>query len=422
MLTRRALLGYGAAPLLFSRGASAQSPTAHPAIAALPNRRAEAKPIAASERVSRCAQARRLMAEQKLNAICLSGGSSLYYFTGIHWHDSERLLSFVLPRDGASFYVSPAFEEERVREQLAQAPNGGHSRVYTWQEDADPYQRVAQGLRDSKVSAGRIGIEERMPFAFSDGIAKASPALQLVSATVVTAGCRVRKSPAELALLQLANDVTLQAYQAVWRSLRAGMTNRDAGALVDQAYHALGFPGEASVQVGEYSALPHGSVNPQTIREGSLLMMDDGCSVEGYQSDITRTFVLGKATSRMNQVFDVVQRAQRAALATARPGASCGSVDDAARKVITDAGFGPDYRTFLHRVGHGIGLDGHEWPYLVRGNRLPLAPGMTFSDEPGVYLRGEFGVRLEDCMYITEEGGKLFTPPSLSLEQPFPTA
>jgi Xaa-Pro dipeptidase len=197
------------------------------------------------------------------------------------------------------------------------------------------------------------------------------------------------------------------------------MTQNEVSGLVDAGYRQIGFDGGATVQVGEYSALPHGSRTPQIIREGTILMMDDGCTVDGYKSDITRTYVLGKPTDKMKQVFDIVHRAQSAALRTAKPGVPCEAVDAAARKVISDAGYGPDYKYFAHRVGHGIGMDGHEWPYLVRGNTLPLAPNMTFSDEPGIYIPGEFGVRLEDDMHITADGAELLTPQSDSLEQPF---
>ena len=219
--------------------------------------------------------------------------------------------------------------------------------------------------------------------------------------------------------MQLANQVTLAAYEAVYRAIKDGMTQSQVEDLVAAAYRQLGFPGEASVEVGEYSALPHGSATPQVIREGSIIMVDDGCTVEGYQSDITRTFVLGKASDKMKKVFDIVHRAQSAGLAAARPDVECGDVDAAARKVIVDAGFGPDYKFFTHRLGHGIGMDGHEWPYLVRGNATKLQANMTFSDEPGIYIRGEFGVRLEDDMHITENGAELFTPQSASLEEPF---
>jgi Xaa-Pro dipeptidase len=200
------------------------------------------------------------------------------------------------------------------------------------------------------------------------------------------------------------------------------MTQQDFGWLVQEAHAQLGFPGSASVQVGEYSALPHGSITPQVIREGTILLIDGGCRVEGYESDISRTFVIGKPTDKMKKVFDIVHAAQSAALAKARPGVACGDVDAAARKVIVDAGYGPDYKYFTHRVGHGLGMDGHEWPYLVKGNKLPLQANMTFSDEPGIYITGEFGVRLEDDMHITENGAELLTPQSPSLEQPFAKA
>ena len=227
------------------------------------------------------------------------------------------------------------------------------------------------------------------------------------------------KSPHELALMRLASKVTLMAYEATYRSMKPGMTQHDVEDLVEGAHSQLGFDGSADAQVGEFSAFPHGSVTPQAIREGTIVLIDGGCKVEGYASDITRTFVLGKASDKMRQVFEIVHRAQSAALAAAKPGAECGSVDAAARKVIVDSGYGPDYKFFKHRVGHGMGMDGHEWPYLVRGNATKLQPNMTFSDEPGVYIRGEFGVRLEDDMYITENGADLSTPQSLSLENPF---
>ena len=213
--------------------------------------------------------------------------------------------------------------------------------------------------------------------------------------------------------------MTLKAYEAAYRALKEGMTQNDFARLVSSAHARLGFAGGAGVQVGEYSALPHGSITPQVVKEGTILLIDGGCNVEGYQSDISRTFVLGKATDKMKQVFDIERKAQDAALAAAKPGVACEAVDAAARKVIVDAGYGPDYKYFTHRVGHGMGMDGHEWPYLVRGNTTPLRPGMTFSDEPGIYMRGEFGVRLEDDMVITEDGARLFTPQSNSLEKPF---
>ncbi|HEV2988420.1 MAG TPA: Xaa-Pro peptidase family protein [Candidatus Angelobacter sp.] len=392
-------------------------------ISKLKSRRSEATPITTAEREQRQEKARQLMAENKLDAIVLTGGTSLVYFSNIRWFMSERLFAMILPVKGAPFYVCPAFEEDRAKEQIASGPGGTNPELRLWQEDESPYQRVAEGLRDRGIASGTVGIEETVRFVFSDGIGKVAPALKAVSATPVTAGCRMIKSSHELQIMTLANQVTLAAYEAAYRSLKEGMTQHDFANLVEAAHSQLGFRGSAGVQVGENSALPHGSVKPQVVREGTILLIDGGCTVEGYESDISRTFVLGKPSQqnkdKMRNVFDIVHRAQQAALAAARPGVQCQEVDAAARKVITDAGYGPDYKHFTHRVGHGIGMDGHEWPYLVRGNTLPIAANMTFSDEPGIYIRGEFGIRLEDDMHITEKGAELFTPQSPSLDDPF---
>jgi Xaa-Pro dipeptidase len=428
MISRRRFLGAGSiagiaaasSPLVAATAAEKPDDSSlPPSLALLKSRKSEAAPITREERHDRQERARKLMSENALDAIVLMEGTSLRYFTGIHWWGGERLFALVLPVKGSAFYVCPAFEEGRAREQLSGAPDGEQPDVRTWQEDESPYQRVAQGLKERGMASGKLGIEETVRFFFADGIAKAAPHATLAIATPVTAGCRMIKSAHELAQMRLACQVTLAAYEAVYHALREGMTRQQVEDLITAAYGQLGFPGEASVQVGEYSALPHGSSTPQVIREGSIVMIDDGCTVEGYQSDITRTFVLGKASDKMKQVFDIVHRAQATALAAARPGAECGSVDAAARKVITDAGYGPDYKYFTHRLGHGIGMDGHEWPYLVRGNTTKLQPNMTFSDEPGIYIRGEFGIRLEDDMHITENGAELFTPQSPSLEDPF---
>jgi Xaa-Pro dipeptidase len=394
-------------------------PAEPPSISALVSMQGQATPISAEERRGRVDKARRLMAEHKIDALMLTGGTSMVYFSGIQWGLSERLFSLVIPRTGEPFVVCPAFEEDRAREQFAASPFTGTADVRTWEEHESPYQRVAQGLKDRGISSGRVGVEETVRHVFVDGVARAAPALALVSGTPVTAGCRVVKDNHELALMRLASQVTLKAYEAAWKALKEGMTQRDFGGLIAAAHTKLGYPGGASVQTAEYSALPHGSIQPQVIREGTVILIDGGCAVEGYQSDISRTFVLGKPSDKMKQVFDIEYQAQTAALKAARPGVPCEAVDAAARKVISDAGYGPDYKYFTHRVGHGMGMDGHEWPYLVKGNTLPLAPGMTFSDEPGIYIRGEFGVRLEDDMVITENGAELMTPQSPSLEDPF---
>lgn len=429
MLNRRRFLSTSAAaaalPWLSSTAMRAQEASGAalpPALAALKNRRHEATPITAAEREQRFEHARSLMGKQGIDAIVMIGGTSLVYFTGIRWWNSERLFVCVIPQKGAPFYVSPAFEEDRAREQMRSAPGGADSKVYTWQEDENPYELVARGLKDLGLTSGKLGVEERVTFVFSDGIRKAAPGFEIVSATPITAGCRAVKSPAELKLMQLANDITLSVYEATWKSIHPGITNARVSEWIGAAYQLTGFPGDASCQVDEYSALPHGSIQPQTLKEGSIVLIDDGCNVDGYESDISRTFTIGKPTDKMKHVFDVVHHAQAAALAAARPGVACGSVDAAARKVIDDAGFGPNYAHLTHRVGHGIGMDGHEWPYLVRGNPQLLQAGMCFSDEPGIYLRGEFGVRLEDDMHITEDGAMLFTPQSPSLEEPFARA
>jgi len=389
------------------------------AIAALPTRAAEAKPISIEERAARQEKARQLMRENNLDAILIAQGTSLRYFTGIRWEGGERLFAMLLPAKGEAFYVAPAFEEGRAREQIAKSPAGSNPDVRVWQEDESPYERVAQGLGDRGLASGTIGIEETTKFVFGDSVKKAVASATFTSATPVTAGCRRIKSLHEIDLMRLAAKVTLAAYEATFRSLKPGMTQHDVANMVETAHRKLGFEGGADVQVGEFSAFPHGSVTPQVIRESTIVLMDGGCSAEGYQSDISRTYVLGKSTDKMNQVFEIVHRAQSAALAAAKPGAEAGSVDAAARKVITDAGYGPDYKYFTHRLGHGMGMDGHEWPYLVRGNKTILQPEMTFSDEPGIYIRGEFGIRLEDDMHITENGSELFTPQSPSLENPF---
>jgi Xaa-Pro dipeptidase len=388
-------------------------------IAKLQSRKAEATPISMDEREQRFEKARHLMADNKLDAIMLIGGTSMVYFTNIRWWLSERLFALILPAKGNPFYVCPAFEEDRAREQIATGPGGNNPDLRLWEEDGNPYRRIAEGLKEQGIVSGRLGMEETVRYVYSDGLAKAAPSLNIVSATPVTSGCRMIKTAHELQLMTLANQVTLAAYEAAYLSLKEGMTQNDFGTMVQTAHTRQGFQGGASIQVGENSALPHGSAKPQVIREGTILLMDGGCSVEGYESDISRTVVLGKPTNKMRKNFEIVRRAQQAALAAAKPGAQCQSVDAAARKVISDAGYGPDYKYFTHRLGHGIGMDGHEWPYLVRGNTLALAPGMSFSDEPGIYIRGEFGVRLEDCMHITENGAELFTPQSPSFDDPF---
>ncbi|HEY8226597.1 MAG TPA: M24 family metallopeptidase [Pyrinomonadaceae bacterium] len=373
-------------------------------------------PITLDERRARIEKARRLMREQRIDAIYLEPGSSMLYYTGMRWGTSERMFALVIPARGELAWVCPQFEEERARE-LIKIGND----VRTWEEDESPYQRVAEILRDRGVRTGTVGIEERVRFFLYDGIRHAAPATKYVSATPITAGCRMFKSANELALMQRANDITIAAYKATRDSIREGMTQDEFAGNCSAAMRALGASGGIFVSFGKYTAFPHGSSTPQLLKDGDVVLMDGGCSVDGYQSDITRTFVFGKPTQRQRDIWNLERKSQDAGFAAARVGAPCEAVDAAARKVITDAGFGPGYKVpgLPHRTGHGIGLDGHEWTNFVRGNKTPIQPGMCFSDEPTIVIYGEFGIRLEDCLYITEDGPKFFTKQSASIEEPF---
>jgi Xaa-Pro dipeptidase len=370
-------------------------------------------PISDDERRARVARAQQLMGRHGMDAIFVDAGTTLDYFTGLRWWNSERTMGMLLPKSGDPVYIVPAFERSRTQGQIRIG-----SDVRTWQENESPYALIASVMREHRAGTGVLGIADRVPFYRATEIGKALPQGKLVEATPVTAGCRAIKSPAELALMQVACDTTLSVYRAVWEGLETGMTQHQVSAWIDAAYQRMGLRGEASVNVGKYTAQPHGSNQPQHIVEGTPVMLDDGCYVEDYQSDLTRTFTLGKASDKMKRVFDLVRKAQQAALAAAHPGATMESVDAAARKVIVDAGYGPGYQYFSHRLGHGIGMDMHEWYYLVGGNTRKIEVGMTFSDEPGIYIPGEFGVRLEDDMQVTEAGTRWFTPQSPSIEQP----
>lgn len=374
-------------------------------------------PITLEERKGRIEKAQRLMREQRIDAIYLEPGSSMFYFTGMRWGTSERMFAAVIPARGELAWVCPKFEEERARELIKMGTD-----IRTWEEDESPYKRVAEIFRDRGVRTGTVGMEERVRFFLFDGIRKAAPALKYVDATPITAGCRMFKSPTELALMQKANDITIVAYKATRDSMTEGMTQGEFRDICSSAFRALGTSGGVFVSFGKYTAFPHGSSTPQRLKEGDVVLMDGGCSIDGYQSDVTRTFVLGKPTDRQRQIWDLERKAQDAGFAAIKVGAPCEVVDAAARKVITDAGFGPDYKVpgLPHRTGHGIGLDGHEWTNFVRGNKTPIQPGMCFSDEPTVVIYGEFGIRLEDCLYITEAGPKFFTKQSESIDDPFP--
>ncbi len=371
-------------------------------------------PITVAERKGRIEKARRLMHGNGLDAIYLESGSSLFYFTGVRWGRSERMFGAVLPREGELAYICPAFEEERARERIIFGDD-----VRVWQEDESPYKLVAEALKDRGMRAGRIGVEETVRFFLFDGIRKEVPGAQFVSADAVTAGCRMIKSEAELALMQRANDGIIAAYEAVFAVMEEGMTQFDFNANCSEAFKAVGIQGGAGVQFGEYSAFPHGSNKPQQLKEGDIVLVDGVGSVEGYRGDISRTTVFGEPSMLQRERWNLERKAQGAAFAAIKPGVPCEAIDAAARKVINDAGYGPGYKNFFHRVGHGIGLDTHEWTYLVKGNKTPLQPGMCFSNEPGIYVYGEFGVRLEDCFYVTTDGYRSFTKQSPAIDRPF---
>ena len=392
----------------FSRSGLEQRPTEQtaeqplpPAFASLKPLGDRVKPIHTEELQGRIAHAQQLMtaAKPRFEALCVTPSTTLVYYTGIQWWPSERILALLIPRQGNPVLVSPAFEEGRLREQMRWP-----SEIRVWQEDESPYTIVEKWFAEHGIRTGQIGIEETTRYVFFDGLRHAATSLDYVSGDPITVGCRAQKSEHELELMRLACSATFDVYKATFASLREGMTQREVADLVVRGYAQMGLRGEASVFFGPSSALPHGSREEQILREGVGVMIDDGTTVEGYQSDVTRMGVLGKPPEKLQHAFEIVRNAQNAALAAAVAGHECGSVDDAARKVITDAGFGPGYKYFSHRLGHGIGMDGHEWPYLVRGNRTILKPGMTFSNEPGIYVVGDYGLRCEDDMVISESG------------------
>jgi Xaa-Pro dipeptidase len=416
-LSRRELLQLTAPLALgatFPGAASADDGDLPGPIAALKPRLDGVVPISLDERRARLLRAQKLLAETGLDAIVVASGSSLDYFSGAAWGLSERFFGMVLTREGDPAWVTPAFEKARALEQIQIGTD-----VRAWEEHESPSALVAAILRDRKIAAGRIGMEEQMPFAFADGIAKAAPALRVESATPVTAGCRVIKDAHEIALMRRACEITVAAHRAVFQSLKPGMTQGQVAGLSVEAHKRLGVRGGSLVLFGADAAFPHGTTKPQPLKAGDVVLIDGGCQVESYCSDITRTGVFGAPpTERQRKVWDVVRQAQEAAFHTAKPGVECQAVDAAARKVVVDAGFGPDYKYFTHRLGHGIGLDGHEWTNFVRGNTTKLRPGMCFSDEPGIYIYGEMGIRHEDTIFIGENGAENMTKWTGTPEEP----
>jgi Xaa-Pro dipeptidase len=378
----------------------------------------DAKPISANERQGRIHKVQSLMAEQKVAALLIEPGSSMEYFTGIRWHRSERTTLAIIPAGGEIVVVTPAFEEPSVRETLQV---GGE--VRPWDEHESPFQRIVQALKDRGINSGIIAAESTIRFFILAGIREASASYDIVPADTLVRACRLIKSPAELALMQAANNVTIAALRYVHGHIERGMSGKDIGALMNQATIALdgaGSPEFSLVLLNEASAYPHGSVITQEIHDGSVVLMDCGCTVYGYQSDISRTWVFGEANARQRKVWNTVKRGQEIALETAKLGVPVGTIDDAVRHYYESEGWGPGYRLpgLSHRTGHGIGLDGHEPPYLVHGDATPLEAGMCFSDEPGLYIPGEFGIRLEDCWFMSPSGPKLFTTLAKSLDNP----
>lgn len=374
------------------------------------------EPITVDERMARIEKAQRLMSENNIDAMYLDAGTSMEYFTGVRWGQSERMLAVVIPANGELKYISPGFEEARLRELMSIG-----SDVRVWQEHESPYQRVAEILDDSGAGTGTVAMEERVRFFLFDGIRKARAQATYVSADPITIPCRIQKSPDEIRLMQKASDITIECYKASIPQLEAGMTPQDFIDLSAIAMTRLGARGgRLWCSFAEATAFPHGSSEPQYLKEGDMVLMDGGCGVHGYRADISRTTVFGKPTARQTEIWDLERAAQQAGFDAAQLGMPSENIDIAARKVIVDAGFGPGYAVpgLPHRTGHGIGMDGHEWGNAVLGNKRPLDVGMCFSVEPMVAIYGEFGVRLEDCAHITEDGPKWFSQPSVAIDKP----
>jgi Xaa-Pro dipeptidase len=415
-MSRRGLLTAAGAGL-----ATAAAPSAGGSAAAdttgLASLTTGAQPISAQERTARLEKLQHLMRSDGVGALLVEPGSSLEYFTGVQWRRSERTTAAVIPASGEVVIVTPFFEEPSVRETL-QVP----AQVRPWNEDESPFERIAGALKDRGAGAGQVAAEGTTRFFIVDAVRAALPGLRIVSGDRLVRACRLIKSPAELNLMQVANDVTIAALRHVHAHVQAGMSQQDIAAMMDAATLALGAQSVefSMVLLNEASAYPHGSRQPQAVHDGSVILMDCGCNVHGYQSDISRSWVFGQPTARQRKVWDTVKRGQEVALETARIGLPVGRIDDAVRAYYEKEGWGPGYRLpgLSHRTGHGIGLDGHEPAYLVHGDPTPLQAGMCFSDEPGLYTPGEFGIRLEDCWHMTPAGPKLFTGLARSIDDP----
>lgn len=375
-----------------------------------------AAPIGEDERLARIEKARRLIRDSGADALIIGAGTSLRYFAGVPWGATERLVALMIPVSGDPVLIAPHFELGSLEAEL-QIP----VTFKLWQEDESPTALVADVCR--AWGAGTLAIDPALPFLFVDRIAKDAPGLALVSGAPAVDGCRMHKSPAEIALMQQAKSMTLEVHRRAALTLREGIRASEVIRFIDEAHRAIG--GAPStfcmVQFGHGTAFPHGVPGDPELREGDMVLIDTGTTVQGYQSDITRSYVFGKPTDEQRRVWDLEKAAQAAAFAAAQPGRPCESVDQAARDVLEAGGLGPDYTLpgLPHRTGHGIGLSIHEPAYLVRGDRTPLATGMCFSNEPMIVIPDRFGVRLEDHFYMTDNGPKWFTEPQVAIDAPF---
>jgi Xaa-Pro dipeptidase len=374
-------------------------------------------PISRTERVQRLAKAKELMRRTGIGAVLVESGPSLDYYTGIQWWRSERLTGVVIPAQGDPTIVTPFFEQPSIAEML-KVP----AEIRTWNEDEEPLKLVADFLKERKVAGSPVAFEETNRFWIEDRLKQQLPGVPIVSANPVVRAQRMIKSPAELALMQAANDIMLASLRYAGERTRIGMTPADIDAMIAAAQKKLGGAYDGGlVLIGEASAYPHGSKKPHVVARGDIVLLDCTSSVHGYQADISRTYVVGNPTPEQRKLWDQVHRGQQIAITTAKVGLPAGAVDDAVRRTYESWGFGPGYRLpgLSHRTGHGIGMEVHEPVYLVHGETTPLAPGMCFSDEPGLYIPGKFGIRVEDCWHMTENGPKFFTNPPPSIDRPF---
>lgn len=382
----------------------------------LPHVELDVPPITIDERKSRIKKAQRLMGKYNIDALVIEPGPAMDYFTGIKWWRSERLVCVVVPREGEIAVVAPFFEKPSIQETLFLGDD-----IRVWQEDESPFTRVKQVLQDRGIKQGKVGFETSVRYFVLDGIMSALPNFQHTSAAPVTEGCRMYKTTHELQLMHKASEITLRAYEYTYSQLKLGMSQVELKAIMKNAMTQMGGGRAWSMALfNEASAYPHGTKQPQKIREGSVVLMDAGCDVHGYKSDISRTFVFGEPNAKQRKVWNTARKGQDVAFAAMQLGKPAGSIDDAVRKYYESVGFGPDYKLpgLSHRTGHGIGMEGHEEVNFVRGETEVLAPGMCFSNEPGIYLPGEFGVRLEDCIYMGQSKAHYFTMPAESIEKP----